>query len=283
MTVEVVVYTKRDCGLCGPVLETLRRCEKRLDFRWREVGIDGDVALEAKYGLEVPVVTISGRKAFKGTMTEKAFQKRIQRAAQAAAEAPSFAVEPVPAPPAWLVWGWCLALVVGVGVFAHRGWTEGQVGQLKLTAGLLRVESRQTVPPALDLPDASGRRFKWSDFAGKVVFLNFWATWCPPCVEEMPSMRRLYERFQQHPRFAMVAVSADKAWDEVHSFFGADQPGFRVLLDAGGVRAAEYGTKLFPETYIWADGRIIGFIEGPRDWDKWYASGYLDALLDGQG
>jgi hypothetical protein len=77
----------------------------------------------------------------------------------------------------------------------------------------------------------------------------------------------------------LVAVSADESWEPVKRFFGDDPPAFEVLLDEGGELARKYGTTMFPETYVIRDGKIIGFIEGPRNWDDWFAAGYVEALV----
>ena len=115
---------------------------------------------------------------------------------------------------------------------------------------------------------------------GQPLLVNFWATWCPPCVEEMPSMVQLQKKMANDPRFVLLAVSADESWDPVRTFFGKDTPAFTVLLDPKGELAKKYGTTMFPETYVVKGGRIIGFIEGPRRWDEWYAEKYLRELLE---
>src|SRR5204863_8336957 len=104
-------------------------------------------------------------------------------------------------------------------------------------------------------------------YGGKVVFINFWATWCPPCVEEMPSLVRLHAKLKDDPRFALLAVSTDDGWEPVQKFFGGKPPAMTVLLDPKGTIAHEYGTTKFPETYIVVGGKVRGFILGPRDWD----------------
>lgn len=133
--------------------------------------------------------------------------------------------------------------------------------------------------PAFSYPDLDGRQRSSNEFSDKVVVLNFWATWCPPCIEEMPSMRRLHQRFATHPDFEMLAVSTDESWAPVRELLAKEPPGFEVLLDPGGAIAKQYGTTVFPETYVLVDGQIVAFIEGPRDWDAWFAHAYLEGLL----
>ena len=91
-------------------------------------------------------------------------------------------------------------------------------------------------------------------------------------------MLKLHSELKDDPNIVMLAVSADETWAPVKKFFGEDRPGFTVLLDSKGQLAKQYGTTMFPETYVVKDGRVIGFVEGPRRWDEWYAAEYLRAL-----
>ena len=75
---EVIVYSRKQCHLCEVVKETLRRLDGRGLFRWQEIDIDGDPELQRLYNEEVPVVTIDGRKAFKYTMDEGEFLKKLE-------------------------------------------------------------------------------------------------------------------------------------------------------------------------------------------------------------
>ncbi|MEM7675213.1 MAG: TlpA disulfide reductase family protein, partial [Myxococcota bacterium] len=171
-----------------------------------------------------------------------------------------------------------LAVVAGAGYFLYEGVAEAKFGRGRLARRLLDIKEKQETPPTFKLEAFKGQRVTSDErFAGKVVFLNFWATWCPPCVEEMPSMMRLKSRMASEPRFEMLTISTDEEWAPVRKFF-EDGPPFDVLLDQGGKIAKEYGTTKFPETYIIVDGRLVGHIVGPRDWDTWYAEAYLRAL-----
>jgi thiol-disulfide isomerase/thioredoxin/glutaredoxin len=283
----VIVYVKPACTLCGPVFETLERVKRDVDFSLEKVDISGDPALMAKYGNEVPVVTINGRKAFKGRVQEQQFKKKLKRArSQPIHEGDESDGEEIEAlealdaepyvPPKPIA---AMLVMITVGLFAWfltTGFINAQHGRGKLAGELLRVEPRNAQPIQFTLESLSGKKISLDEFRGKVVFLNFWATWCPPCIEEMPSMARLYERMKNDPRFVMLAVSTDDGWDPVRTFF-ADKgvPGYTVLLDKSGAIAKQYGTTMFPETYIVVDGKITGFIEGPRNWDDWFVDEYL--------
>lgn len=114
--------------------------------------------------------------------------------------------------------------------------------------------------------DRSGSRVTLEDFRGKYVLLNFWATWCPPCVEEVPSLERLAERLAtSRPDILVVAPSVDEdGWKVVDPFLrkmGADS--FRVVLDTGK-SASKFGTRKLPETWLIApDGTIMDPKDAP--------------------
>ncbi len=173
--------------------------------------------------------------------------------------------------------------LVGAGTFAAEGVAGARVGQGRLAERLLGVDVRAEYPRGFSLPAMTGGQVSLDQLRGKVVFINFWATWCPPCVEEMPSMRRLHDKLARDPRFVMLAVSTDEDWDVVRRFFATSPPGFQVLLDRQGAVAKQYGTEKFPETYVVVDGELVGYIVGPRDWDTWYAEAYLRSLLEHGG
>ncbi len=118
------------------------------------------------------------------------------------------------------------------------------------------------------LPDMNGRMVSLKDFRGKVVFLNFWATWCKPCEEEIPSMRSLYEGLKGRP-FEIIAVSLDKDSAPVAAFAKKYNINFIVLRDAGGRIKERYKTTGVPETFIIdQNGMIAEKVWGPRDWSE---------------
>jgi thiol-disulfide isomerase/thioredoxin len=155
---------------------------------------------------------------------------------------------------------------------------------------------RAAVPaPPLELAALDGTRVSLAALRGQVVFVNFWATWCPPCREEMPSMVRLgQELAKRHPgKFRMLAVSVDEAWDPVKEYFaappfGGTPSGLTVLLDHDASLARAYYCTArgfcpdikFPETYIVDKaGKLVGFVVGPRDWSQPAAQEYLEQLI----
>ncbi len=123
--------------------------------------------------------------------------------------------------------------------------------------------------PQFSLPDLDGAMVNLDDFRGKVVFLNFWATWCKPCEEEMPSMQHLYESLKGQ-EFEMLAVSIDTTGVEtVREFVRKFGLTFPVLHNKDGSVKEIYQTTGVPETFIIdQDGVIAEKIWGPRDWSR---------------
>jgi len=130
------------------------------------------------------------------------------------------------------------------------------------------VRSQGTVTtPDFGLSNLRGDYVKLSDYRGKVVFLNVWATWCPPCREEMPSLESLYQRLKGR-KFEMLAVSIDRDGEKVVRPF-AKKYGltFPVLLDPDNKTYRLYGLTGVPETFIVdKTGAVIHKIIGPQNW-----------------
>jgi len=113
-----------------------------------------------------------------------------------------------------------------------------------------------------------GRTFRLSEQRGKIVFINFWATWCPPCREEMPAMERLYER-TKHSGVEMLAISVDADPASIAPFLGERQFTFTVGLDPKMSVANAYGVRGLPASFIVdRDGNLAAVALGPRAWDS---------------
>lgn len=128
------------------------------------------------------------------------------------------------------------------------------------------------------LPMPDGQQFRLSDHRGKVVFVNFWATWCPPCREEMPAMERLYIR-QKDRGFAMVAVSLDASPAVVAPYLAQARFTFPVALDPRMDLANAYGVRALPASFI-VDPRgvVVAMALGPREWDGPAASALVEGV-----
>jgi thiol-disulfide isomerase/thioredoxin len=118
------------------------------------------------------------------------------------------------------------------------------------------------------LQDLDGAEVDVSSFRGKIVFLNFWATWCPSCVIEMPSMEKLHRKLQGK-EFAMVAINLQDSAADVRRFFKQHQLTFTALLDSTGKTVPGFAIRAIPTTLILEKtGRLVGRIMGPRQWDS---------------
>jgi thiol-disulfide isomerase/thioredoxin len=114
-----------------------------------------------------------------------------------------------------------------------------------------------------------GKTVQLSDYKGKVILLNFWATWCPPCRAEMPTIEKLYQALKNEPNFVFLAVDAHEKPDQVKGFIKKTGYHFPVLLDTTGEADAEYSVQAIPTTYlIDRSGHILGGAAGGREWDR---------------
>jgi peroxiredoxin len=124
------------------------------------------------------------------------------------------------------------------------------------------------VAPDFELPGLDEKSVRLSDFRGKVVFLNFWATWCKPCREEMPSMEVLYKNFERDG-LVVLAVSIDRVTTkkDIPPFVKSLSLTFPVLVDSWGQTDKRYKLMGVPETYIIdQQGVLREKVIGPRDW-----------------
>ena len=134
--------------------------------------------------------------------------------------------------------------------------------------------------PNFTLPDLNGKMVSLTDYRGKVVFLNIWATWCPPCVEEMPSMEKLYQKMKGQD-FEILAVSIDVTGaKDVGPFMKKYNLHFPALLDTEGSIKALYQTTGVPETFIIdKQGNIAKKVIGARDWASPDAFQFIQQLI----
>jgi thiol-disulfide isomerase/thioredoxin len=136
------------------------------------------------------------------------------------------------------------------------------------------------VAPDFTVKDLAGHEVKLSSLKGKVVLVNFWATWCPPCKEEIPSMMKLNQRMAGK-QYQMLAISIDEGGKEaVVSYFKKSGNSLPAYLDNEGAVSRSYGTTGVPETFIIDKAGIIQKkIVGGMDWSAPDVFSYLDELL----
>ena len=121
--------------------------------------------------------------------------------------------------------------------------------------------------PPLALQDLAGAPRTLADFRGKVVIVNFWATWCEPCLQEMPSMQKLQDRLA--PRVAVVAVNFGESAAKVKQFMERLGVKFTVLLDPNGDTPRAWRVRLLPTSYVVGpDGQVRYSVLGEIDWNS---------------
>lgn len=173
-------------------------------------------------------------------------------------------------------------LVVGVGV-QFLPWRVQENPSILRAISQLDGEFVGRTAPDFELVDLDGRTRRLSDFRGEVVFLNFWASFCEPCREEMPSMESIIRQYQQEG-LVMVAVSFDAEVEHAQGFMQQFLPGERsamtVLWDPTSGTGHQFGTELIPETYIIdRDGRIVARFVSAYDWTRPEVKMLIEGLL----
>ena len=153
--------------------------------------------------------------------------------------------------------------------------TENKLGmddRLKAYQGTLR-------PQAFALQDINGKRYAEDDFKGKVSIINFWATWCPPCVEEIPSLNRLRKKMQGKP-FQLISINYAESAERIRAFMKKVAVDFPVLVDPEGRTAGNWRVVAFPSTFvIGPDGVIRYGVNAAIHWDTEEVVQQIDALL----
>ena len=156
-----------------------------------------------------------------------------------------------------------VALILLVLRFQKMGNPQQEINfnQLKPKEGYLA--------PKFTLRNLRGNLEGLDDHAGKVIVVNFWATWCVPCVKEMPSFETLYRRFRSQG-LTVLAVSLDKDRSaKVQEFVDKYKLSFPVLLDTEGVAEKLYPSFTIPFTYVLdKQGRVAARIDGAKDWES---------------
>ena len=152
---------------------------------------------------------------------------------------------------------------------------------LGLAGGLVALSRRgPRLAPDFAVTDLEGRTVRLSALRGKVVVLNLWTTWCPPCVEEMPSIDRLWSALHGDD-FALLAVSQDEEGRHaVEPFLARMRLSFPVFLDPDHQVGDRYGVWGYPETFVIdRNGYVVERVIGPRDWASADSLAALRALI----
>ena len=135
-----------------------------------------------------------------------------------------------------------------------------------LAAGIYLGWTRPVATPDVNFIGVQGDRFTMSSLKGKVVLVNFWATWCAPCIEEMPSMQKLRDKIGL-AGFEVLAVNYQEGQARINDFLKKRPLKLTIVRDADGAAKTAWGVKVFPSSFIVdTDGRIRYTVIGDVDW-----------------
>ncbi len=148
-----------------------------------------------------------------------------------------------------------------------------------LAEGALETYHNAAEFAAFELEDVNGHIHRLSDYQGKVVLVNFWASWCPPCIQEIPSMQRLAKSLRNRP-FEIVAINVSEQKQRVKYQSKRINMTFTVLLDTEGKTFQHWQAKILPTSFIVdRKGRIRYLAQGPLEWDSDEVSAIIEKLL----
>ena len=172
---------------------------------------------------------------------------------------------------------WLLAVVcLGAVAFALRLAAAADAFE----ALALIKPTRVRVAEEFAVPTPNGQSIRLADYRGRVVLLNFWATWCPPCQAEMPAMERLYQGFKDRG-FVLLAISVDAdGGSVVKPFLQERKFTYPIGLDPKMALAGRYGVRALPSSFLVDKrGTLVALAMGPREWDSPDAHAAIESLL----
>jgi thiol-disulfide isomerase/thioredoxin len=155
----------------------------------------------------------------------------------------------------------------------------GTLATLLLIASSARALDPGDVPPAIDLPDQTGRKVEWAALKGKVVLVDFWASWCGPCKDEMPVLEALHKKHAGQG-LVIVGVNIDSSSKKMNRFLERTPASFRIVHDRKLVVANRYVPETMPTSYlIGRDGVVRHVHEGFEKGDAGALEERVKALL----
>jgi peroxiredoxin len=162
----------------------------------------------------------------------------------------------------------CLSLVAVIGL-----WVDAALAQHDIRPWSARIAS-----PPVQWTDTTGRSWGREQLQGKAVVINFWATWCVPCLEELPSLQTLSD-FSQGADVQVLTVNVKDPISRVQSFMARNAFTFAVVSDRQGDIAKQWGVKVFPTTVLVSpQGHALWRVEGAVDWSGQEASSWIRRL-----
>jgi len=172
------------------------------------------------------------------------------------------------------------ASIITAGIYVY---IQKQINELSMPAGVIHLS-----PPEIpvetrvnlnwNLRTLSGTQINLADeYEDKVIFINFWATWCPPCIAEMPSIEKLYQKFKDRIGFACIS---NESLGTIKEYKTKNKYSFTMYQSEMDV-PKEFNLTIIPATFIISRDRIIAFKhEGPADWGHQKVIEYIEALID---
>lgn len=134
--------------------------------------------------------------------------------------------------------------------------------------------------PELPIFDRDGKKIDLTKEKDKVLIVHFWATWCPPCVEETPALSKFWEAYKDRKDIGLYAVSVDKDWKAVDDFLAKNPSSLPLFHDPKEATAKRFGTSQYPETYIVnKKGRVLFRVPGAVDWSSPEVRSRIDQIL----
>jgi len=169
----------------------------------------------------------------------------------------------------------CLCLLGPLRLFADDAVLQQALKSMNVTAPKAFLPA-----PSFSLSDIEQQTVRLSDYRGKLVLLNFWASFCAPCRREMPALESLWLRYRDQG-LVVLALSADRDnLQRVSAFINEGRYSFPVLLDTEGEVRKTYEVRALPTSYlIGRDGRFVGRIIGEREWDSVRGRKMIELLL----
>jgi thiol-disulfide isomerase/thioredoxin len=170
------------------------------------------------------------------------------------------------------------------------------IGFALLIAAAAAVFYRSLVPPespsgslaflssakSLPIYDRQGKVVDLAAQKGRLIVVHFWATWCPPCVEEIPALSRFWEKYRNRKDLTLYTISVDKDWKTIDDFSRKNPNDLPMYRDPNSATAQRFGTALFPETYIVNPaGRVIYRVQGGIEWTNEDVQQRINQLLAG--
>lgn len=171
-------------------------------------------------------------------------------------------------------------LLIPLLAYIFTNQAKGVEDSLLLKAKIQPLKENKKAPD-FSLEDLKGRKISFNHFKGKVVFLNFWATWCGPCKEEMPSIEDLYQKFKEK-HFVFLTISVDYGDKKlVKEFIEKHKYSFPTLIDPKYIVIDLYGVNGIPTTFIIdKKGKLIGKVIGPRNWTSEEIVSILNYMIE---